>query len=597
MDNCSIVLSIGSVNWGSTILISVTSPSGVAMSSCGGGSASDGSCTFARPNGAFQGQMIGSESFQIPMSAISGTQVRHSARVCDVFGCSFPPVSTGGPGAMVSGSGGSGGSGGGITPPPPPPLAPFVTASCLGPNRDGTVYAGQQASCTVYPFDGNTLRMGESVDVTVQGPTGSTLASCVGSSTPGGSTTASFNPTFGRCRFTIAAGSVQRPSSLGTEVINIAASGQAGTPVTLSANYCTAPGSDGERVCTARPESVPVSGQGAMVSLDPPLTVAAVNIGAVEGQPFNGVVATLSDADLNATPSEYAATIDWGDGTSVSTGTIAGWSVSGEHLYLEEGTYTASVNIRDLDGASTTAFGPGITVLPTATVADAPLTASGRAINSTNPFAGVLASFADANTYGTVADYTATVDWGDGTISGGNLTLESLAQSNPVLDISGNHLYAALGPYTIRTHVCDDGGACSDATTTILVYGLSSGGNFVIGDGAAGIGASSYYWGAQWASMNSLSSGSGEASFKGFADDPSAAPTCGTSWSTTPGNSAKPPDSVPSYMAVVVATTVAKRGPRIEGDSAQVVVIKTDGAYGPDPGSVGTGTVAAVLCP
>src|SRR5882762_6335634 len=47
MDNCSIVLSIGSVDWGSTILISVTSPSGVAMSSCGGGSASDGSCSFS----------------------------------------------------------------------------------------------------------------------------------------------------------------------------------------------------------------------------------------------------------------------------------------------------------------------------------------------------------------------------------------------------------------------------------------------------------------------------------------------------------------------------------------------------------------------
>ncbi|TMC46746.1 MAG: hypothetical protein E6J20_20675 [Chloroflexi bacterium] len=406
-----------------------------------------------------------------------------------------------------------------------------------------------------------------------------------------------FSATYGLCQFTITAGSVQRPASLGTEVINIAASAQVGTPVTLAATFCNGPSPAGDRACTARPEAIPVSGAGAVVSLDPPITVAAVNIGAVEGQPFNGVVATLSDADLNATPSEYAATIDWGDGTSLSTGTIAGWSVSGEHLYLEEGTYTASVNIRDLDGASTTAFGPGITVLPTATVADAPLTASGRVINRTNPFAGVLASFADANPFGTVADYTATVDWGDGTTSGGNLTLESLAQSNPVLDISGEHVYAALGPYTIRTHVCDDGGACGDATTTILVYGLSSGGNFVIGDEAAAVGTSSYYWGGQWASMNSLSSGSGEASFKGFADDPSAAPTCGTSWSTTPGNSAKPPDSVPSYMAVVVATTVAKQGPRIEGDSAQVVVIKTDGAYGPDPGSVGTGTVAAVLCP
>jgi hypothetical protein len=408
---------------------------------------------------------------------------------------------------------------------------------------------------------------------------------------------ATLNATFGQCRFFVGAGSVQRPASLGTEVINIPASAQAGTPVTLTATYCTAPGPDGEGACTARPESVPVSGPGAAVSLDPPITVAAVSISAVEGQPFNGVVATLSDADLNATPSEYAATIDWGDGTSVSTGTIAGWSVTGGHLYLEEGTYTASVTIRDLDSAANTAFAPGTTVFATATVADAPLNASGRAINSTNPFAGIVASFADANPYGTVADYRATVNWGDGTTSDGSVSMESLTQSSPVFDVSANHIYAALGPYTIHTDVCDDGGACDEVSTTILVYGLSSAGNFVIGDGATAVGSSTYYWGAQWASMNILSGGSGQPSFKGFADDPDAAPACATGWSTTPGNSAKPPNSVPSYLAVAVASTVSKYGSRVEGDTAKVVVIKTDAAYGPDPGQAGTGTVVAVLCP
>jgi hypothetical protein len=593
MDNCTIVLSTGSLNSGSTILISVTSPSGVTTSSCGGGSASDGSCTFSRPNGAYEGQTIGSESFQIPMSAVSGTQVRHSARVCDVFGCSFPPVTTGGPGAVVTSSGGSGG---GITP-PPPPLPPFVTASCFGPNRDGTVYTGQQVSCTVYPFDGNTFRTGQSVDVTVESPIGSTLSSCLGSSAPTWATMANFNAASARCRFTIAAGSVQRPASLGTEVINIPASAQAGTSLALTASYCTEPGPGGEFACTARPEAIPVGGPGAVVSLDPPIAVAAVNLSGIEGQPFSGVVATFSDADPNAMPSEYAATIDWGDGTTVSNGTIEGWSVTGAHSYLEEGNYTASVTIRDLDSAANTAFAPGTTVLATATVADAPLKASGRAINSTNPFAGIVASFADANPYGTVADYRATVHWGDGTTSDGSVSMESLTQSSPVFDVSANHIYAALGPYTIRTDVCDDGGACDEVSTTILVYGLSSAGNFVIGDGATAVGSSTYYWGAQWASMNSLSGGSGQPSFKGFADDPDAAPACATGWSTTPGNSAKPPNSVPSYLAVAVASTVSKYGSRVEGDTAKVVVIKTDVAYGPDPGQAGTGTVVAVLCP
>jgi hypothetical protein len=266
--------------------------------------------------------------------------------------------------------------------------------------------------------------------------------------------------------------------------------------------------------------------------------------------------------------------------------------VTGWHLYVEEGTYNPTVTIRDLDSATNGAAASGTMVFPTATIADAALSATGRAINSTNPFAGVLGSFADGNPYGTVADYTATIDWGDGVTSSGSVT-----QNNLSFDVSGNHTYSALGPYTINTHVCDDGGACADATSSILVYGLSSGGNFVIGDTGATVGAQSYYWGSQWASMNSLSGGAAEPSFKGLADDPSAAPACGAGWSTTPGNSAKPPDGVPSYMAVIVASTVSKQGSRIGGDSAQVVVIKTDPGYGPDPGLAGTGTVVAVLCP
>lgn len=597
MDNCSIALSMGSLNWGSTVLIAVTSPSGVAMSSCAGGSVSGGSCSFVRPNGAYQGQPLGSESFQIPWSAAPGTSVQHSARVCDVFSCSFPPISTGGLGAVVSGSSGSGGGGGITPPPPPPPTPPYVTASCVGPNRDGTMYAGQQVTCTVYPFDANTLRTGQSVDTTLMTPPGSVLSNCIASSTPTAATLVMFDAASARCRFTIASGSLQRPATLGTEIIAIPASAQTGMALTFGAFFCTAPGSDGERVCTGRPESVPVTGMGAVVSLDPPIVAASVAISAVEGQPVSGVVASFSDPDPTATPSEYAASIDWGDGTGTTTGTIAGWSVSGWHVYLEEGTYVATVTIRDLDTATNGALAAGTVVLPMATVADAPLSATGRVLYSMNPFAGVVGSFTDANTYGTVADITATVDWGDGSTSAGRVTMESLTPGGPLFEVNGNHAYAALGPYTIHTRVCDDGGACADATSTILVYGLSSGGNFVIGDAGMTLGSPAYFWGAQWASTNGLSGGSAEPSFKGFADNPNAEPSCGVGWSTSPGNSARPPDGVPSYMAVTVASTVSKHGAGIGGDSAEVVVIKTDASYGPDPGQAGTGTVVAVLCP
>ena len=467
-----------------------------------------------------------------------------------------------------------------------------MTASCVGPNRDGSVYAGQRVTCTVNPFDGNTFGIGASADLTLTAPPGSVLSSCAGISSPIATTVVAFDALSGRCRFTIASGTLQKPAALGSETITISPGAQTGTALTFSAGFCTAPGPDGERVCTGRPESVPVSGPGSVVSLDPPIVAVGVGVTAIEGQPFTGSVASFSDPDPTSTSSEYSATIDWGDGTSATAGTVAGWSVIGGHVYVEEGSYTPTVTIRDLDSATNGAAASGTMVFPTATIADAPLNATGRAINSTNPFTGVVGSIADANSSGTAADFTATIDWGDGTTSAA-----SISRNNLTFDVTGNHVYAALGPYTILTHVCDDGGACADATSTILVYGLSSGGNFVIGDGGAAVGSSSYYWGAQWASMNSLSGGAAEPSFKGFADDPNAAPDCGLGWATSPGNSATAPDSVPSYMAVTVASSVSKQGPRIGGDSAQVVVIKTDPGYGPAPGGIGSGTVVAVLCP
>ena len=45
-------------------------------------------------------------------------------------------------------------------------------------------------------------------------------------------------------------------------------------------------------------------------------------------------------------------------------------------------------------------------------------------------------------------------------------------------------------------------------------------------------------------------------------------------WSTTPGNSAHPPATVPSYMAAIVTSGVARNGAQLTGDTAEVVVIK-----------------------
>ncbi len=120
-------------------------------------------------------------------------------------------------------------------------------------------------------------------------------------------------------------------------------------------------------------------------------------------------------------------------------------------------------------------------------------------------------------------------------------------------------------------------------------------GSFVIGDGNAAVGTSVTFWGAKWWKLNTLSGGVAPAAFKGFAD--TAAPACGESWTTRPGNSSEPPAGpLPVLMEAVVSTHVAKTGPTISGDTAEVVLIATEPGYAPNPGHPGTGTVVGVVC-
>jgi hypothetical protein len=67
-------------------------------------------------------------------------------------------------------------------------------------------------------------------------------------------------------------------------------------------------------------------------------------------------------------------------------------------------------------------------------------------------------------------------------------------------------------------------------------------------------------------------------------------------WTSTPGNSPGPPATLPSYMGVVVSSSVLQSGSAISGDVPKIVVIHTNPGYRPDPGSAGTGTVVATYC-
>ena len=135
----------------------------------------------------------------------------------------------------------------------------------------------------------------------------------------------------------------------------------------------------------------------------------------------------------------------------------------------------------------------------------------------------------------------------------------------------------------------------SDAKPT-LIFAFAAGGSFVIGDGVGtAVGTKVTFWGAQWDKLNALSGGKAPPAFKGF-EDSAATPACGTIWTTSPGNSSGPPPTIPTFMGVIVSSSIGKSGPAITGDTVHIVVVATDPGYAPNPGHAGTGTIAGVFC-
>ena len=146
--------------------------------------------------------------------------------------------------------------------------------------------------------------------------------------------------------------------------------------------------------------------------------------------PFHGLVATFT-ADQNegvsaSSAADFTARITWGDGqtssgTVTADSTVSGqFDVVGSNVYAREGAYPVNVTISEDSGASATGTSNAI-------VADAPLSIQATTINTTagTEFKGVVATFSDADTGGTIADYSATITWDDGTTSSGAVVADA----------------------------------------------------------------------------------------------------------------------------------------------------------------------------
>lgn len=203
-----------------------------------------------------------------------------------------------------------------------------------------------------------------------------------------------------------------------------------------------------------------------------------------------GTLLSLTDIGTFTDPGPEAGgtftfSINWGDGSSPSTGTAtvdqAGTvllplqgSFNGSHTYGNDGTYLVTLQVTDKDaGIGAAQFNVIVTnVAPTVTPIGNQSVAEGQALSLTD-----IATFSDPE-FGVGTAFVFAIDWGDGSaLDTGTATIDVAGAPGQLTQGSfdGSHTYADNGTYTVTLRVTDNAGlgARGFATFQVAVNNLN----------------------------------------------------------------------------------------------------------------------------
>ncbi|MGN6367671.1 MAG: beta strand repeat-containing protein [Phycisphaerae bacterium] len=167
---------------------------------------------------------------------------------------------------------------------------------------------------------------------------------------------------------------------------------------------------------------------------------SAQAITVVEGNSTGAVpLAYFTDSTNSLPASAYTATVNWGDGSAAQTAAVSfdasiqTFTVKGTHTYPSPGIYHPTITITSSAGISSD------TINETAIVSAIPIVGTGKTLSGTEgqTVSTNVASFTTTRTAAAAADYTASINWGDGKTTTGTVVKDSAGHFH----VNGSHAY------------------------------------------------------------------------------------------------------------------------------------------------------------